>query len=203
MMKKALLILILFAVFTITNESFAVKFKWHFGAKVGMGFTGADVSDNTSSTSNGIFNKESPAGGIFFNVSHKKYVRIQIEAMYLKKGFNRNGFTADLDYLSFPFLVRFQHPVGFFFNAGIGITTLLEGTVIENGVQTNNARDYFEPLEYDVQGGIGWEFKISDDAGSILLEYRLTYSLSNISQSSRYPESINHITNHVYIGYQY
>lgn len=204
-MKRLLFSLALLTLFLLTSQtSFAdVDFKWHFGAKVGAGFTGADVTNNTDSTSQGVFfNKFSFAGGLFFNVSHVKFVRIQIEAMYLKKGFNRNGYTADLDYISFPFLVRFQFPIGLFINAGFGITTIIDGKITNGGVTTTNYSDYIDPLEYDIQAGLGWEFKLFDK-GSILVEYRLTYSLSNISDSQRYPETINHITNHVYIGFQY
>ncbi|HEO65865.1 MAG TPA: PorT family protein [Spirochaetes bacterium] len=179
--------------------SYPLDVNWHFGAKIGAGFTHALV-DNHSSSSSKLTDKSSLAGGVFVNFSHVDFARIQLEAIYMQKGFKRNGFSANLTALSFPILARFQIPQGVFLNLGIAITVLTGGTVNDSSKSSTDIDDHFERLEYDLEAGIGWEFEVFK-GGNIFLELRLSYGLNNIS--TFYPQEVNLLTTHLYVGFQY
>ncbi len=179
--------------------TYPLDVNWHFGAKIGAGFTDAAVKNHLSSSSK-LTDKGSLAGGVFVNFSHVDYARIQLEAIYMEKGFKRTGFTANLKALSFPILARFQIPQGVFLNIGIAITVLTGGTVNDASKSSTDIDDHFERLEYDLEAGIGWEFEVFK-GGNLFLELRLSYGLNNIS--TIYPQEVNLLTTHLYVGFQY
>ncbi len=189
--------LILFVIIILSgNKLYSDDVTFHFGLKGGYGFSDALVTEHSSS-SLGFFNKKTFSGGMYFNFSHVDYARIQLEVMYFQKGFNRNNFTADLNYLSFPILVRFQFPFGLFLNLGFSITYLLNGTVSDSINPTSTIDDIFERSEFGLEAGLGWDIKIISGL-KIFTEVRFTYTQNNIS--IRYPESINNYTLHLFLG---
>ncbi|GMT49527.1 MAG: hypothetical protein IEMM0008_1066 [bacterium] len=179
--------------------SYPLDVNWHFGVKVGAGFTDATVKNHSSSSSK-LTDKNSLAGGVFVNFSHVDFARIQLEVIYMQRGFKRTGFSADLTTLSFPILARFQIPQGVFLNLGIAITVLTGGTVNDAFKSSTDIDDHFERLEYDLEVGIGWEFEIFK-GGNLFTELRLSYGLNNIS--TIYPQEVNLLTTHLYVGFQY
>lgn len=192
-------IVIIFCFWSFSNPLFSSDITSHLGIKMGYGFTSASV-ENHSSSSDGFFSKDSLAGGIFVHFSHVDFAGIQIEALYIQKGFQRSTYQAELEYLSFPILARFQIPsVGIFFNLGFGITWLFDGSVSDSTSTLTGLDNYFDRLEYDLQGGLGWDIEIFKGLKT-LLELRFTYTLSNIS--TRYPEELNQYTAHLYIGFE-
>ncbi|MDH4128569.1 MAG: PorT family protein [Spirochaetota bacterium] len=193
------LILSIFSIFILSSTVFSSDVHFHFGIKGGFGFTNATVQ-NHQSIPNNFFSKQSFAGGFHVNFSHVDFARIQIETLFIQKGFKRSTYQASLNYISFPILARFQIPMGIFTNLGFGITYLYNGTVSDLSSGNTRLDDYFDRLEYDLQAGLGWEFEVFK-GGKIFVEGRLTYALNNISR--RYPEEVNHYTTHFYVGFQY
>jgi len=173
-------------------------FTANFGVKIGYGFRSALVT-NHSSTSSGFFQKNSLAGGIYTHFSHVDFVRLQIEALYMQKGFQRSNYQANLETFTFPLLVRIQVPLGIFFNAGFGISYIFDGTVKDSSSGLTNLDDYFERLGYELHGGIGWEMELFT-GGKVFVEARVTYDLKNMS--TRYPESTKFYNIHLFVGFQ-
>ena len=172
---------------------------WNFGLKGGYGFTSAEVL-NHPSTDLGFFSQGSFSGGVHVNFSHVEYAKIQVEALFIQKGFKRTTYEADLNCFSFPILARFQIPQGLFATMGFAVTLISDGLIKENGVITSNFTDFFETMEFDLVGGIGWEFKIAKE-GAFFFELRGSYTANNTSV--RYPETFSHFTVHTFVGFQY
>ena len=174
-------------------------FTANFGVKLGYGFNNA-IIENHSSTSSGLTGQSGFSGGLFVHFSHVDYIRFQTEAIYIRKGFKRSTYEAQLDYLSFPIMVRAQIPLNIFFNFGFAVSYLMNGTVSDQTDASTKIDDYFERIGYDLQAGLGWEFEIFD-GGNLFLELRFTYDLKNISK--RYPETVHLYTTYLYAGFQY
>ena len=172
---------------------------FQIGIKGGYGYSDAEIFNHTS-TPLGFTTKDSMSGGIHVHFSHVEYVRMQIEALYIKKGFKRNTFWADIDCFSFPILLRLQAPFGLYANFGFSPTYMHDGEVYEKNSTYKDIDNYFERLIYDFQGGIGWDIKVSKSF-SFFMELRYSEALNNIS-NNRYPEGVFPVSTHLFFGVQ-
>ncbi|MDH5682131.1 MAG: hypothetical protein OEZ36_11125 [Spirochaetota bacterium] len=203
MIKKlygiAFLLMLYFLISPGNTYSKMPEFIWNFGLKGGYGFTSAEVQNHPSQDS-GLFSQGSLSMGGYVNFSHVDFAKVQLEVLFIQKGFKRSTYEASLNCFSFPILARFQIPQGGYTTLGFAITLLSDGLIKESGNVTSNFTDYFETLEFDLVGAIGWAFSISRE-GRVFIELRASYTASNTSV--RYPEVFSHFTLHSYVGFQY
>ncbi len=201
-MIKKLCKIILFICFYIIISSkplYPAEFTFNWGVKVGYGFS-SSIIDNHSSSSSSLFDKGSLTGGGYFHFSHVDFVRLQFEVLYIQKGFNRPGYSANFHCISFPILVRFQLPMEFFINTGFAISFIAGGSVNDSSYSSTDIDDHVDRLDYDLVFGFGWGLDVYKGS-LIFLELRFTYALLNTSL--RYPQTSNNYSTHVFIGFQY
>lgn len=159
--------------------------NWHFGVKGGLGIRSAWLPKGPPSPKPSL----SGIGGVFVNFSHVSFVGLQFEVLYMQKGVQAENYTALFDAVSFPLLVFFQIPKGFFTHAGFAVTYLFK--------QKTDSQD-FETLEYDIIASVGWKFRLFKKL-KLLLETRFTIAVNDIRRA---PQSVRNYQFHGLIGFE-
>ena len=123
-------------------------------------------------------------GGLFLNYAVNEIFSVQPELLFVMKGTKHEQLenTAyHLTYFEIPVLVKLSLPTDAAFvpHAFVGPSFgfLMDATEEYTNIE-NDVKDYFNSLDYGMVVGTGFDFMIG--TGRLLLDFRYTFSMTNI-----------------------
>ena len=199
-MKK--LSFVLLAAFTIATSANAQSFR--LGLKAGANFANVNGDGTKGANTSTLvgFN-----GGAFIGLGLSDNLFIQPELVYSGQGFkesvNSGGttFTAtqNLNYFNIPVLVKYQLPVGVYFQTGPQIGFLMSATAKADGSSSTDKQEF---KSTDFSWAVGAGFQIPSTQLGIDLRYNI--GLSNIANNSSSSGSSATVKNGVFqVGLTY
>lgn len=182
------------------DDDGSISFRHQFGFL--LGYSLGSVLSNTLNISNKFYQHHFFSGGFFFNFSHVKFVRIQIELNYHQKGAKSTLYTSKMHIVSIPLLARFQADFGLLSNIGFAPSILVSSSVEDKDYPNFNVEEHLKKVAFDVVLGIGWRFKLKKEA-YIFLESRFTYTLNNLQYIFSNKKTIHPFNWGFYLGFEF
>jgi len=172
--------------------------EWSFGVNGGITLSKVSFNSTFYRVPQDFLNQYS--GGFTVRYISENHFGILGELNYSLRGWkerkdttvNVNSYTRSIAYLELPLMTHIYFNLGkrvrFIFNAGPQIGYYIRAKDIVKNIVSPPDPDYYEnpvqhPFDYGLKGALGLEFRT--EAGSIILDGRYYYGLSDIFNSTK------------------